>query len=74
VTGVQTCALPICYVIALEVSDKQIAQHLDETVVLNQAIVWDSVEALFVYDAHDDELTWYATQEIGDYLNAAGAK
>jgi hypothetical protein len=62
------------YVIALEVSDKQIAQHLEETVVLNQEILWDSVEALFVYDAHDDELTWYATQEIGDYLNAAGAK
>jgi len=62
------------YVIALEVSDKQIAQHLDETVLLNQAIAWDSVQALFVYNANDDELTWYATQEIGDYLDAAGAK
>jgi hypothetical protein len=62
------------YVIALEVSDKNIAQHLEETVILNQEIIWESVEALFVYDADGDELTWYATQEIGDYLNAAGAK
>ena len=62
------------YVIALEVSDKQIAQHLEETVVLAEPINWDSVEALFVYDSNDDELTWYATQEIGDYLNTAGAK
>ena len=62
------------YVIALEISDKQIAQHLEETVVLNQEVIWESVEALFAYDSKDDELTWYATQEIGDYLNTVGAK
>jgi hypothetical protein len=32
------------------------------------------VEALFVYESQDDELTWYATQEIGDFLSTAGAK
>jgi len=62
------------YVIALELSDKQIAQYLEETVLLNQEVTWESVEALFVYDTTDDELTWYATQEIGDYLNVTGAK
>ena len=62
------------YVIALEVTDQQISQHLEESVVLSEPVIWESVEALFVYDSNDDELTWYATQEIGDYLNTVGAK
>ena len=62
------------YVIALEVTDQQISQHLEESVVLSEPVIWENVEALFVYDSNDDELTWYATQEIGDYLNTVGAK
>ena len=62
------------YVLALEVTDQQISQHLEETVVLSDCVIWENIEALFVYDSGDDELTWYATQEIGDYLNTAGAK
>lgn len=62
------------YVIALEIADKQISQHLEETIVLNTDANWENVEALFVYDSADDELTWYATQEIGDYLNLVGEK
>jgi len=62
------------YVIALEISDKQISQHLEETVVLNGEVIWENVEALFVYDSNDDELTWYATQEIGEYLNSVESK
>ena len=62
------------YVIALEIADKQISQHLEETIILNTKVNWENVEALFVYDSADDDLTWYATQEIGDYLNLAGEK
>lgn len=62
------------YVIALEISDKEIAEHLAETVVLTNPVIWDNVEALFVYDSSEDELTWYATQEIGEYLVKAGSK
>lgn len=62
------------YVIALEVTDQQISEHLEESVVLSEPVIWESVEALFVYDSNDDELTWYATQEIGDYLNTSGAE
>ena len=62
------------YVIAIEVTDKQISQHLEETVVLSDPVIWENVEALFVYNSTDDELTWYATQEIGDYLDNAGPK
>jgi hypothetical protein len=62
------------YVVALEITDNQIAQHLDETVILNDKVNWENVEALFVYDSNLDELTWYATQEIGDYLTSAGSK
>ena len=62
------------YVIALEITDTQIAQHLDETVILNDKVNWNDVEALFVYNSTEEELTWYATQEIGDYLTSAGIK
>lgn len=62
------------YVIAIEVIDIQISEHLAETVVLANPVNWESVEALFVYDSNDDELAWYATQEIGDYLSAVGVQ
>jgi hypothetical protein len=62
------------YVIALEIPEKQITQHFEESVELNSNLVWENVEALFVYDSSDDELTWYATQEISDFLSTAGAK
>ena len=62
------------YVIALEIPEKQITQHFEESVELNSNLVWENVEALFVYDSVDDELTWYATQEISDFLSTAGAK
>ena len=62
------------YVIALEIPEKQITQHFEESVELNSNIIWENVEALFVYDSVDDELTWYATQEISDFLSTAGAK
>jgi hypothetical protein len=60
------------YVLAIEIEDKQISQHLEETIILNKEISWENVEALFVFDSDEEELTWYATQEIGDYLTSAG--
>lgn len=62
------------YVIAVEIPEKQITQHFEESVELNSNLLWENVEALFVYDSSDDELTWYATQEISDFLSTAGAK
>ena len=62
------------YVIALEIPEKKITQHFEESVELDSNLVWENVEALFVYDSVDDELTWYATQEISDFLSTAGAK
>ena len=62
------------YVIALEIAEKLISQHLEESVVLTEKILWDNVEAFFVYDSTEDELTWYATQEIGDFLNISESK
>ena len=62
------------YVIALEIPEKQITQHFEESIELNSNLVWENVEALYVYDSVDDELTWYATQEISDFLSTAGAK
>ena len=62
------------YVIALEIQDQQITQHFEESIELNSQVIWENVEALFVYDSQEDELTWYATQEIGDFLSTVGAK
>ena len=62
------------YVIALEIPEKQITQHFEESIELNSNLVWGNVEALFVYDSVDDELTWYATQEISDFLSTAGSR
>ena len=59
------------YVIALEIPEKDVAQHLEESIVLNGQVSWEFVEALFVYNSNEDELTWYATQEISDYLKTA---
>ena len=62
------------YVIAIEVAENEVSQHREETIEIFNKIIWDNVEALFVYDSVEDELTWYATQEIGDYLQSAGSK
>jgi hypothetical protein len=62
------------FVIALEIQDKEISAHQEETIVLTNEVIWENVEALFVYESADDELTWYATQEIGDFLTTVGAK
>ena len=45
-----------------------------ETIEILNEIIWENVEALFEYDSVEDELTWYATQEIGDYLQSVGSK
>jgi len=62
------------FVIALEIQDKEIAQHREETIELRDEVTWEKVEALFVYESKDDELTWYATQEIGDFLSTVSDK
>jgi len=62
------------FVIAIEISDKEISQHNEETVEVLNELLWKSVQALFVFDPIEDELTWYATQEIGEYLNSIGSK
>ena len=48
--------------------------HNEETIEILNQIIWENVEALFVYDSVEDEFTWYATQEIGDYLQSVGSE
>ncbi|CAB4371871.1 MAG: hypothetical protein F2918_03540 [Actinobacteria bacterium] len=62
------------FVIAVELAEKEVSQHNEETIEILHEIIWDRVEALFVYDSVEDELTWYATQEVGDYLQSVGNK
>ena len=62
------------FVIAVELAEKEVSKHNEETIEILNQIIWDNIEALFVYDSVDDELTWYATQEIGDYLQSLGTK
>ncbi len=62
------------FVIAVELAEKEVSQHNEETIEILNEIIWENVEALFEYDSVEDELTWYATQEIGDYLQSVGSK
>ena len=62
------------FVIAVELAEKEVSQHNEETIEILNEIIWENVEALFEYDSVEDELTWYSTQEIGDYLQSVGSK
>ena len=62
------------FVLAVELAEKEVSQHNEETIEILNQIMWENVEALFVYDPVEDELTWYATQEIGDFLQSVGNK
>ena len=42
------------FVIALEIQDKEISAHKEETIVLTGEVIWENVEALFVYESQDN--------------------
>lgn len=52
------------FILALEVSDLEIAEHGENFVILKEFAKWESVQCAFLVSPDGEELTWFATQEI----------
>ncbi len=51
-------------VVAVELNDEQCGQGGKNSIALNLAITWDQVQCALLSHDGDDELVWFATQEI----------
>ena len=52
------------FILALEVSDPEIAEHGENFVILKDLAKWENVQCAFLVSPDGEELTWFATQEI----------
>jgi hypothetical protein len=57
------------FILALEVSDPEIAEHGENFVILKDLAKWESVQCAFLVSSDGEELTWFATQEIKPSLD-----
>ncbi len=55
-------------VLAFEVTDEQIAESYEDSMTLKSALPWDQVQCALLAFQGDDELVWFATQEIEIHL------
>jgi hypothetical protein len=55
-------------VLAFEVTDEQIAEKYEDSITLKTALPWDQLQCALVAFKGDDELVWFATQEIDIHL------
>ena len=51
-------------VVAVELNDEQCGPSGKNSIALNLAITWDQVQCALLSHDGDDELVWFATQEI----------
>ena len=56
------------FLLALEISDSQVAEHGEYFVNLKEDGRWEDVQCAFLVSPDGDELTWFATQEISAAL------
>jgi hypothetical protein len=56
-------------VLALEIADQQIGETYADQITLTSAIVWEQVQCALLAFRGDDELVWFATQEIEPHLS-----
>ncbi len=55
-------------VLAFEVEESQIGEVYDETISTKAPLRWDQVQCALLAFSGDDELVWFATQEIPIHL------
>jgi hypothetical protein len=55
-------------VLAFEVADEQIAENYEDSITLKTALPWDLLQCALLAFQGDDELVWFATQEIEIHL------
>jgi hypothetical protein len=51
-------------VVAFEIEKEQIAEHYAQSITLSSSLRWDQVQCALLAFQGDDELVWFATQEI----------
>ena len=55
-------------VLAFEVTDEQIAESYEDSITLKTALPWNQLQCALLVLQGDDELVWFATQEIEIHL------
>ena len=55
-------------VVAFEITPEQIAESYEDSVTLKSTLAWDQVQCALLAFQGDDELVWFATQEIEIHL------
>lgn len=56
-------------VLALEITDEQIAESYEDSVTLKSSLLWDQLQCALLAFNGEDELVWFATQEIELHLS-----
>jgi hypothetical protein len=51
-------------VIAFEIEKEQIGEHYAQSITLTSPVTWDQVQCVLLTFQGDEELVWFATQEI----------
>ena len=51
-------------VVAFEIEKEQIGEHYAQSITLVSPVQWDQVQCVLLAFPDDDELVWFATQEI----------
>ncbi len=55
-------------VLAFELTEEQIAESYEDSVTLKSSLPWDQLQCALLAFQGDDELVWFATQEIEIHL------
>ncbi len=55
-------------VLAFEITEEQIAESYENSVTLKTALPWEQIQCALLAFQGDDELVWFATQEIEIHL------
>lgn len=55
-------------VLAFEITDEQIGESYDDLLTLKSVLLWDQLQCALLAFQGDDELVWFATQEIAIHL------
>ena len=56
-------------VVAFEVTEEQIAESYEDSVTLKTALPWNQVQCALLAFQGEDELVWFATQEIEIHMS-----
>ena len=56
-------------VLALEIAQQQIGETYADHITLTSEILWEQVQCALLAFRGDDELVWFATQEIESHMN-----